>query len=72
MSLSLMQVVRSFMSRGNPTEVLKWWGRLNSMTRSIVEATSFKHFVETQPTETAKKSLLCALVEKWWDTTHTL
>ncbi len=27
--------------------------------------------METQPTETAKKSLLCALAERWWDTTHT-
>jgi hypothetical protein len=27
--------------------------------------------VETQPTETAKKSLLCVLAERWWDTIHT-
>ncbi len=71
MSLSFMQAVRSFMSQGNPMEVLKWWGRLNSMTRSFVEAVGFKHFVETQPTETAKKSLLCVLAERWWDTIHT-
>ena len=52
-------------------EVLKWWGKLNSITRSFVEVVGFKHFLETQPTETAKKSLLCVLVERWWDTIHT-
>jgi hypothetical protein len=36
-----------------------------------VEAAGFKHFVETQPTNSAKKTLFCALTEKWWDTTHT-
>ena len=66
-----MQVIRTFLSRGNPTEVLKWRGRLNSMTRSFVEAAGFKYFLETQPIETAKKSHLCALAERWWDTTHT-
>uniref|UniRef100_A0A2N9FI42 Aminotransferase-like plant mobile domain-containing protein n=1 Tax=Fagus sylvatica TaxID=28930 RepID=A0A2N9FI42_FAGSY len=25
----------------------------------------------TEPTETAKKTFLCALAERWWDTTHT-
>ena len=59
------------MSRGNPIEVLKWWARLNSLTRSFVETTGFKHFMETQPTNFAKKTLLCALAERWWDTTHT-
>ena len=71
MSFSIMQAVRSFMSQGNPMEVLQWWGRHNSMTRSFVETSSFKYFVETQPTETAKKSLLFALSKRWWDTTHT-
>ena len=71
MSLSFMQAVRSFMSVGNLMEVLKWWGKLNSITRSFVEVVGFIHFVETQPTETAKKSLLCVLVERWWDTIHT-
>jgi hypothetical protein len=66
-----MQVVRSFMSQGNPTKVLKWWGRLNSLTRSFVEMDGFKHFMETQPINSAKKSLLCVLAERWWDTTHT-
>jgi hypothetical protein len=70
-SFFLMQAVRTFLSRGNPMEVYKWWGKLNSTTRSFAEAAGFKHFVETQPTKTAKKSLLCALVERWWDTTHT-
>jgi hypothetical protein len=70
-SFFLMQAVHTFLSRGNPTEVLKWWGRLNSTTRFFVEAASFKHFVETQPIERAKKSILCALAERWWDTTHT-
>ena len=27
--------------------------------------------METQPTDSAKKSLLCALAERWWDTIHT-
>uniref|UniRef100_A0A2N9IQ68 Aminotransferase-like plant mobile domain-containing protein n=1 Tax=Fagus sylvatica TaxID=28930 RepID=A0A2N9IQ68_FAGSY len=67
----LSDAVHTFLSRGNPTEVLKWWGRLNSTTRFFVEAASFKHFVETQPIERAKKSILCALAERWWDTTHT-
>uniref|UniRef100_A0A2N9F348 Aminotransferase-like plant mobile domain-containing protein n=1 Tax=Fagus sylvatica TaxID=28930 RepID=A0A2N9F348_FAGSY len=62
---------RSFMSRGNPTEVLKGWARLTSITRSFEEMTGFKQFVESQPTEIAKKSILCALVKRWWDTTHT-
>ena len=31
----------------------------------------FKHFMETQPINSAKKSLLCVLAERWWDTTHT-
>ena len=70
-ALFYIQAIHTFLSRGNPTEVLKWWIRLNSMTYSFLEAAGFKHFVETQPTETAKKSLLCALVEWWWDTTHT-
>uniref|UniRef100_A0A2N9HR87 Aminotransferase-like plant mobile domain-containing protein n=1 Tax=Fagus sylvatica TaxID=28930 RepID=A0A2N9HR87_FAGSY len=65
------EVVRSFMSQGNPTKVLKWWGRLNSLTRSYVEMDGFKHFMETQPINSAKKSLLCVLAERWWDTTHT-
>jgi hypothetical protein len=41
------------------------------MTHSFIETAGFKYFVETQPTKTAKKSLLCALAERWWDTTHT-
>ncbi len=41
------------------------------MAHSFVEVAGFKHFVESQPTETAKKTLLCALVERWWDITHT-
>ena len=59
------------MSRGNPTEVLKGWARLTSITRSFEETAGFKQFLESQPTETAKKSLLCALIKMWWDTTHT-
>uniref|UniRef100_A0A2N9IXH4 Aminotransferase-like plant mobile domain-containing protein n=1 Tax=Fagus sylvatica TaxID=28930 RepID=A0A2N9IXH4_FAGSY len=58
------RAVRSFMSQGNPTKVLKWWGRLNFMTHSFIETAGFKYFVETQPTKTAKKSLLCALAER--------
>ena len=59
------------MSRGNFTEVLKGWARLTSITHSFEETVGFKQFVESQPTETAKKSLLCALVKRWWDTIHT-
>ena len=71
MSISFMQAVRTFLSFDNPTDVLKWWGGFNSPTRSFMEMASFKYFVETQPTDSAKKSLLCALAERWWDTTHT-
>jgi hypothetical protein len=28
-------------------------------------------FLETQPTDSAKKTLLCALAKRWWDTTYT-
>uniref|UniRef100_A0A2N9GUC3 Aminotransferase-like plant mobile domain-containing protein n=1 Tax=Fagus sylvatica TaxID=28930 RepID=A0A2N9GUC3_FAGSY len=66
----VLEVFRTFLSRGNPTEVLKWWGKLNSTTRSFVEAAGFKYFVETQLSEMAQ-ILHCALVERWWDTTHT-
>ncbi len=59
------------MSRGNSTEVFKWWARLTPLTRSFVEMAGFKQFVESQPTETVRKVLLCTLVERWWDTTHT-
>jgi hypothetical protein len=41
------------------------------MTRSMVELAGFKHFVESQPTETTKKIFLYALAERWWDTTLT-
>ena len=41
------------------------------MTCSFMETTGFKQFMETKPTETAKKNFLCALAERWWDTTHT-
>ena len=41
------------------------------MTHSFIEVVGFKQFVESQPIATAKKNLLYALVERWWDTTHT-
>ena len=42
------------------------------MTHALIELAGFKNFVELHPTEFAKKFLLYALVERWWDTTHTL
>ena len=66
-----MQPLQSLMSRGYPTKVLKWWGRLTPLTRSLVELVGFKQFVESQPTKTAKKIFLYALAERWWDTTYT-
>ena len=41
------------------------------MTHALIELVGFKNFVELHPTEFAKKFLLYALVERWWDTTHT-
>uniref|UniRef100_A0A2N9HP90 Aminotransferase-like plant mobile domain-containing protein n=1 Tax=Fagus sylvatica TaxID=28930 RepID=A0A2N9HP90_FAGSY len=64
--------LRSFVSRDNPIEIHKWWRRLSPMTHALIELAGFKNFVELHPTEFAKKFLLYALVERWWDTTHTL
>jgi hypothetical protein len=67
-----VQSLRSFVSRDNPIEIHKWWRRLSPMTHALIELAGFKNFVELHPTEFAKKFLLYALVERWWDTTHTL
>jgi hypothetical protein len=74
-SLSLFSIcasLRSLVSRGNPTKIHRWWGRLSPETRAWVETMGFKRFIKLQPTKLAKKIILYVLAERWWDTTHTL
>jgi hypothetical protein len=67
-----VQPIRCLVSKGNPTELHRWWRRLSLETRALVEMAGFKRFVELQPTESAKTILLYALAKRLWDTTHTL
>ncbi|PON32401.1 Aminotransferase-like mobile domain containing protein [Trema orientale] len=51
-------------------DIINWYNELPLPVRNKVDAAEFRPLLSTQPITNLDGSLIQALAEKWWDTTH--